>query len=92
MGNRSFKKIFKKTLSAGILANPRPHYNSNVAKVYIVKWSQNWIFVDGNLFFGLPYDFKLFAQGSLQKKKNIESLTAVKPTLDPAAPPPLWAV
>ena len=60
MENLSLKKIFKKkALSVGILANPRPLYNSNVAKVSIVKWSQKWIFVDGNAFFGLPYDFQI---------------------------------
>ena len=38
------------------LDNPRPLYNSNMAKVSIVKWSQKWIFVDGNPFFGpTPY-------------------------------------
>ena len=29
-----------------------------MAKVYIVKWSQNMIFVDGNLFFGPTPDFE----------------------------------
>ena len=32
----------------------------NMAKVSIVDWSQNCIFVDGKpLFFRLPYDFKM---------------------------------
>ena len=34
------KNISKKTLSYDFLANLRPLYNSNVAKVSIVKWSQ----------------------------------------------------
>ena len=35
-------KILKiNALSDGFLVNPRPLYNSNMAKVYIVKWSQN---------------------------------------------------
>ena len=33
------KKIKKKTLYGGILANPRPLYISDVAKGSIVKWS-----------------------------------------------------
>ena len=37
----------------------RPLYDIKVAKVYIVKWAQNWSFVDGNAFFGLPYDFEI---------------------------------
>ena len=52
--NLSLKKISKKALSGGILANPRPLYNSNVAKVSIVKWSKNWMFVDGNPFLAYP--------------------------------------
>ena len=37
--------------------NPRPLYNSNMAKVSIFKWSQIKNFEDGNPFFGLTPDF-----------------------------------
>ena len=54
--NREFKllengpkiKKYKKTSSYGIFVNLRPLYNSNMAKVSIVKWSQKMIFLDGN--------------------------------------------
>ena len=39
--------------------------NSNVAKVSIVNWSQKWIFVDGNAFFGLPYDLKIILRTAI---------------------------
>ena len=39
--------------------NPRPLYNSNMAKVSIVKWPQKWIFVDGTLFFRPTPDFEI---------------------------------
>ena len=44
MENLSLKKSLK-TLSDGVSANLRPLYNSNMAKVSTVMWSQNWIFV-----------------------------------------------
>ena len=53
------KLMWLKTLSDGIQANLRPLKNSNMAKVSIVKWCHNWIFVGGNTFFGLPFDFKI---------------------------------
>ena len=37
-------KQTKKTLSEGPSAHPRPLHISKMAKVYIVKWSQNLIF------------------------------------------------
>ena len=40
-------------------------YNSNVAKVSIVKW----IFVDGNLFFGLLYDLEFALKTPIFKQK-----------------------
>ena len=49
----------KNTLSDGFFVNPRPLYNSNMAKVYIVKWSQNMIFVDGNFFSGPTPNFEI---------------------------------
>jgi len=58
MGNGSTTKIQQKTLPYDFLANLIPLYNSNLSKVSIVKWSQKWIFVDGNAFFGLPFDLK----------------------------------
>ena len=51
--------MLKKTLSDEILAILRPLYYCNMAKVSIVKWSHNLIFVDRNPLFGLPYDFKI---------------------------------
>ena len=44
-------KYAQKTLSDGIFANLRPLYNSNMAKVYIVKWSHDLIFINENPFF-----------------------------------------
>ena len=41
------------------LVNPRPLYNSNMAKVSVVKWYQNMIFVDGNPFFCPIPDFEI---------------------------------
>ena len=43
--------MLRKTLSHGIFAILRPLYDSNIAKVSIVKWCHNLIFVDGNPFF-----------------------------------------
>ena len=43
-------KYALKTLSDGIFANLRPLYNSNMAKVYIVKWCHNLIFINKNPF------------------------------------------
>ena len=51
-------KYAQKTLSDGIFANLRPLYNSNMAKVYIVKWSQKFIFVDGSAISGIPNYFE----------------------------------
>ena len=46
MANGSKHKIsLKKTLYDGSFANLRPLYNSNMAKVSIVKWSWNLLFV-----------------------------------------------
>ena len=45
MENVSKKNISKKALSIGILANLRPLFNSNMAQVPIVKWSEKCIFV-----------------------------------------------
>ena len=69
------KNISKKALSDGILANPRPLYNRNVAKVSIVKWPYNWIFVDGNPFFGLTYDFKLALKTAIFQKMGMPEMT-----------------
>ena len=48
------KYLKKKVLSDGILANLRPLYISNMPKVSIVKWSQNWIFVARSAISGIP--------------------------------------
>ena len=46
----------------------RPLYNSNIAKVSIVKWSQNWSFVARNPIFGLTPDFKIALKNAILKK------------------------
>ena len=46
--------ISKISLFDDFLANPRPLYNSNMAKVSVVKWSQNWIIVAGSVISGIP--------------------------------------
>ena len=51
--------MLREALSHGPSANLRPLYDSNVAKVSILKWYQNLIFVDRNPFFNLPIDFKI---------------------------------
>ena len=57
MGNGpNIKNIAKNGLSDDFFVNPRPLYNSNMAKVYTVKWSRIGIFVDGNPFFGSTPD------------------------------------
>ena len=68
------KKISNKALFNRFFANLTPLYNSNVAKVYIVKCSQNWIFVDRNLFFGLPYDFKITLKRQFSKKMGMPEM------------------
>ena len=52
------KNISKNALFDGFLDNPRPLYNSNMAKVSIVKWSQKWIFVYGSAISGIPKYFE----------------------------------
>ena len=50
--------ILKKALSDGPSANLRPLYNSNVAKVSIVKWSQILILAVGSSISDIPKNFK----------------------------------
>ena len=50
--------ILKKALSDGLSANLRPLYNSNVAKVSIVKWSQILISTEGSSISGIPKNVK----------------------------------
>ena len=52
------KNILKKALSDGLSANLRPLYNSNVAKVNIVKWSQILISTVRSSIFDIPKIFK----------------------------------
>ena len=60
-GKRAKKhNILKKALSDGPSANLRPLYNSNVAKVSIVKWSQILISTVRSSIFGIPKIFKNF--------------------------------
>ena len=47
------KNIFKRTLCGGFFVNLRPVFNRNVAKVNIVMWSQNWIFVVRSVISGI---------------------------------------
>ena len=67
----SEKKNFLMILSA----NLRPLYNSNVAKVSVVKWSQNLIFVDANAFFGLPYDCQITFKSQFCKYLAMPEMT-----------------
>ena len=54
-GKQSWKiNIAKKAFSDGPNAIPRPLFDSNVAKVPIVKWSQKLIFVAGSVISGIP--------------------------------------
>ena len=59
MGNGPKIKISQNALFDGFLDNPRPLYNSNMAKVSIVKWSQKLIFVYGTPIFGPTQILKL---------------------------------
>ena len=47
------KYYLKKTLSGGLSANPRPLYDSNETKVFIVKWSQILISTVGSSIAGV---------------------------------------
>ena len=57
--------------------NPRPFYNSNMAKIYIVEWSQNLLFMEGSVFSGIPnyleYCFfnAILKSGVRQKKRFV---------------------
>ena len=80
------KKILQKALSDGILANLRPLYNSNVAKVYIVKWSQIQICVAGSVisgistFLGFQYYFKIIGQA--KKGVSVHNNPILRPLYD----------
>ena len=52
------KVQYKKTLFDGPSANLRPLYNSNMAKVYIVKSSQILISAVGSSISDMPKNFK----------------------------------
>ena len=67
--------MLKKKLSDGILAVLRPLYNSNMAKVSIVKWSHNLIFVDGNPFFDYPMILKLHKNRKFSKILGMPEMT-----------------
>ena len=59
MGNKPPpKNILRKVLSNGPSENLRPLYNSNVAKVSIVKWSQILISTVRSSIFDIPKIFK----------------------------------
>ena len=61
------KNISKIALFDGFLDNPRPLYNSNMAKVSIVKWSQKWIFADEFPFLGPTPDFEIALKPAIFK-------------------------
>ena len=67
MENKS-KKIPQKGIFDGFFGNKRFLHNSNVVKVYVKKWSRNWIFVARNPFFGLPSDVKITLKKAIKKK------------------------
>ena len=72
----NIKNISKNALSDGFLVNPRPLYNSNMAKVSIVKWSQKWIFVYGSAISGIPKYFAVFnaiSKSGVGPKKGVPS-------------------
>ena len=50
--------ISNNALLDGFFVIPRPLYNSNMARLSIVKWSQNMIFVDGIAISGTPKYFE----------------------------------
>ena len=50
-------KISKNALFDGFFVNPRLLHDINMAKVSIVKLSQNMIFVDGSAMSGAPKYF-----------------------------------
>ena len=71
-------KYPKKTLSDSPREILRPLYNSNMAKVPIVKWSQNCIFVDRNSISGSPQVLKnAYKTGIFKKFGNARNDTSV---------------
>ena len=52
------QNILEKALSDGLSAILRPLFNSNVAKVSVIKWSQNFTWAYRSGVFGKPKDFK----------------------------------
>ena len=57
------------------LANLRPFCNNYVAKVSVVKWAQNWICVDGNVFLAYPVILKLHWKWQLCKYLAMPEIT-----------------
>ena len=50
--------ISQSTLPDGFFVDLRPLYNSHVAKVSVVIWSQKWIFVAGSVISGIAKYFQ----------------------------------
>ena len=53
-----YQSIYEKKIEffdGFFFANLRPLYDSNLAKVTIVKWSQSWIFVVKNVISGILF-------------------------------------
>ena len=53
------QKILKKAPSDGPSAILRPLFNSNLKRVYIIKWSQNLIQAHRSSVFGIPKSIKI---------------------------------
>ena len=66
------KNILRKVLSNGPSANLRPLYNSNVAKVSIVKWSQILISIVRSSILGIPKipQFNSFKKKDFKQEKS----------------------
>ena len=60
----------KKTFSDGFIEVLRPHYNSNLAKVYIGMWSHNLSFVSKHVTSGTPNNSENKPEKRFVSKKN----------------------
>ena len=61
------KNNSKNVFLMDFFVNPRPFHNSNMIKVYIVKWSQKWIFVDASDISGIPEYFLIALKTAIFK-------------------------
>jgi hypothetical protein len=60
-----------KTISDSPSANPRPLFNNNVTKVYVMKWSQKWSRAIRIGVFGIAKIFKITCFACIFQKKWI---------------------